>query len=147
MFYVINSLCKKRTRGQLAGELCRIADIETLLQQTFRIPNVVTFAMEISVCHFWKFTMTPFKSMILLEEMLQTFLKADVIFSATDMSQLTEINLLQSLHLHNTTFAGLQQKPGPHSPTPAAYFSGNLAVHDDIQSILILYRIITGSLL
>jgi len=45
--------------------------------------------------------------------------------TATDMSQLTEINLLQSLHLHNTTFAGLQQKPGPHSPTPAAYFSGS----------------------
>jgi len=45
--------------------------------------------------------------------------------SAMDMSQLSEINLLQSLHLHNTTFAGLQQKPGPHSPTPAAFFSGS----------------------
>ena len=47
-----------------------------------------------------------------------------------DLSQLTEINLLQSLHLHNTTFAGLQQKPGPHSPTPAAFFSGNFAESD-----------------
>ena len=47
-----------------------------------------------------------------------------------DLSQLTEINLLQSLHLHNTTFAGLQQKPGPHSPTPAAFFTGNFAESD-----------------
>jgi len=42
-----------------------------------------------------------------------------------DLSQLTEINLLQSLQLHNTTFAGVQQKPGPHSPSPAAFFSGS----------------------
>ena len=42
-----------------------------------------------------------------------------------DLSQLAEINLLQSLQLHNKTFAGVQQKPGPHSPSPAAFFSGN----------------------
>ena len=37
------------------------------------------------------------------------------------------VDLLESLHLHNTTFAGIQQKPGPHSHHPAALFSGNLA--------------------
>ena len=34
------------------------------------------------------------------------------------------VDLLESLDLHNTTFAGLQQKPGPHSHHPAALFSG-----------------------
>ena len=34
------------------------------------------------------------------------------------------VDLLESLHLHNTTYAGLQQKPGPHSHHPAALFSG-----------------------
>ena len=63
-------------------------------------------------------------------------LKLNLFFSAMDMSQLSEINLLQSLHLHNTTFAGLQQKPGPHSPTPAAFFSGNFA-ENDLLNLLI----------
>ena len=34
------------------------------------------------------------------------------------------MDMLDSLHLHNTTFAGLQQKPGPHSHHPAVLFSG-----------------------
>ena len=34
------------------------------------------------------------------------------------------VDLLESLQLHNTTYAGLQQKPGPHSHHPAALFSG-----------------------
>ena len=37
-----------------------------------------------------------------------------------------EIDLVSSLHLHNTTFSGLLQKPGPHSANPAALFTGNL---------------------
>ena len=35
-----------------------------------------------------------------------------------------EVDLVSSLHLHNTTFAGLLQKPGPHSANPAAFFTG-----------------------
>ena len=64
--------------------------------------------------------------------MLHFLLNSVASFSVSemDLSQLTEINLLQSLHLHNTTFAGLQQKPGPHSPTPAAFFSGRLVTND-----------------
>ena len=37
-----------------------------------------------------------------------------------------EIDLVSSLHLHNTTFSGLLQKPGPHSANPAALFTGNM---------------------
>ena len=57
-------------------------------------------------------------------------------FSVMDLSQLTEINLLQSLQLHNTTFAGVQQKPGPHSPSPAAFFSGN-SLESDLLDLFI----------
>ena len=37
-----------------------------------------------------------------------------------------ELNLVDSLHLHNTTFQGLQQLPGPLSSHPAAFFTGCL---------------------
>ena len=40
------------------------------------------------------------------------------------LSGMEIVDLLESLQLHNTTFAGLQQKPGPHSHHPAALFSG-----------------------
>jgi len=42
-----------------------------------------------------------------------------------DTTVMDTVDLLESLYLHNTTFAGLQQKPGPHSEHPAAYFSGS----------------------
>ena len=45
-----------------------------------------------------------------------------VIVSA--VAEVREINLLSSLHLHNTSFSGLDQQPGPHSPQPAAAFTG-----------------------
>ena len=56
------------------------------------------------------------------------------------------VDLLESLHLHNTTFAGIQQKPGPHSHHPAALFSGNLATTITITiitNIIIITTIIT----
>ena len=65
-------------------------------------------------------------------------------FSVMDLSQLTEINLLQSLQLHNTTFAGVQQKPGPHSPSPAAFFSGN-SMESDLLYLFINIDCVLGS--
>ena len=52
------------------------------------------------------------------------------------------VDLLESLHLHNTTFAGIQQKPGPHSHHPAALFSGNLATTTTITITIITNIII-----
>ena len=40
------------------------------------------------------------------------------------MSQLTEVDLARSLQLHNTSLAGRETRPGPHSPGPALHFSG-----------------------
>ena len=39
--------------------------------------------------------------------------------------EVRQVDLLSSLHLHNTTFSGLEQQPGPHSPDPAAFFTGS----------------------
>ena len=44
--------------------------------------------------------------------------------SISSVSGMEIVDLLESLQLHNTTYAGLQQKPGPHSHHPAALFSG-----------------------
>ena len=44
--------------------------------------------------------------------------------SSSSISGMEIVDLLESLQLHNTTYAGLQQKPGPHSHHPAALFSG-----------------------
>ena len=45
-------------------------------------------------------------------------------FIPSAFSGMDSVDLFDSLHLHNTTFAGLQQKPGPHSHNPAVLFSG-----------------------
>ena len=45
-------------------------------------------------------------------------------FIPSSFSGMDSVDLFDSLHLHNTTFAGLQQKPGPHSHNPAVLFSG-----------------------
>ena len=44
--------------------------------------------------------------------------------SSSSIPGMEIVDLLESLQLHNTTYAGLQQKPGPHSHHPAALFSG-----------------------
>ena len=59
------------------------------------------------------------------------------------LAEVREINLLSSLHLHNTSFSGLEQQPGPHSPHPAAAFTGSSRsvyfsspVRDSITSLI-----------
>ncbi len=38
-----------------------------------------------------------------------------------------EVDLVRSLHLHNSSFSGLDVQPGPHSSSPALQFSGDIS--------------------
>ena len=64
--------------------------------------------------------------------------------SSSSISGMEIVDLLESLHLHNTTYAGLQQKPGPHSHHPAALFSGRHHFPPRVPSTLVPWYSGTG---